>query len=115
MLISKLVCCDVPKEGEFKVEKPEPVLILPQGTIPEFVTEDSWLVFSRLGLVDEVLEWINLGEEFLNIESFSTFEKFVKNLNVAHDCTERKIGRFQHFVKTSQNEDQHQNVYTIHF
>ena len=62
-------------------EKPEPVLIFPESTKPEFVTEDSWLVFRQLGLVDKVYDWINLGEE-LKTESFATFEKFVINLNM---------------------------------
>ena len=62
------------------------MLIFPKSTKPEFVTEDSWLVFRRLGLVDKVYDWINLGEE-LKTESFATFEKFVINLNMTQHWT----------------------------
>ncbi|XP_065646356.1 uncharacterized protein LOC136076810 [Hydra vulgaris] len=111
--LNSLISFPVPEQKNINMEKPNPVLILPNSKLSELVTADSWLIFLRLGITNQVKDWVSSHPNFSKTESYGVFEVFVKGLSVTNDCAERNIGLLNDFFKYSQKEEQRQNILLI--
>ena len=57
----------------------------------KFVTKDSWLMFHLLDLLDDPdkTEWLNQDVKQWRGAGYERFVKFVRNVDVVNDCSER--------------------------
>ena len=83
------------------------------GKIPDLSTmmgPESWLIFSKLGMDDKDMEWLEHSpEKWEDFEGFRRFRDFVKKLTITNDPAERGVGLVKEFISTFQNETSCQN------
>ena len=60
-------------------------------SLSKFVTKDSWLMFHLLDLLDDPdkTEWLNQDVKQWRGAGYERFVKFVRNVDVVNDCSER--------------------------
>ena len=60
-------------------------------SLSKFVTKDSWLMFHLLDLLDDPdkTEWLNQDVKEWRGAGYERFVKFVRNVDVVNDCSER--------------------------
>ena len=79
-----------------------------KGRLPELSSmlgPQSWLLFDKLGLVDEDLDWLLLDPLVWDYNpGYIKFRDFVKNLTIVNDPAERGVGLIKQFISTFQNE-----------
>ena len=101
----KLISFDPPSLDEFSTEQPDsPTHILPMSVLSDFVTEESWLIFTYLGISREMIKtWIDDNFNVSNV-SYTNFQNQVANLAVVNDRAERHIRLVQDFVAQTHDE-----------
>ena len=101
----KLISFDPPSLDDFSTEQPDsPTHILPMSVLSDFVTEESWLIFTYLGISREMIKtWIDDNFNVSNV-SYTNFQNQVANLAVVNDRAERHIRLVQDFVAQTHDE-----------
>ena len=76
--------------------------------LPELSTmlgPESWLLFNKLGMGDEDLDWLHLDPLVWDfMPGYIKFRDFVKKLTIVNDPAERGVGLIKEFISTFQNE-----------
>ena len=80
-----------------------------KGKLPElstFLGPESWLLFNKLGLSGEDLDWLLLDPlVWDSMPGYVKFRDFVQKLTIVNDPAERGVGLIQEFISTFQNEE----------
>ena len=84
-------------------------------SLAKFITKKSLLIFFLLDiLTPDNMNWLQEDPDlWLTYPGYATFEKFVKNLEVVNDASERSVKLAQDFLKTSKDESKLQNNYLV--
>ena len=63
----------------------------PRPSLAKFINKDSWLLFHQLDLLNDPdnVEWLSLDIKLWRGPGYDRFVKFVRNLDVVNDCSER--------------------------
>ena len=81
--------------------------------MPELSTllgPESWLLFNKLGLIGEDLDWLVLDPLVWDfMPGYVKFRDFVQNLTIVNDPAERGVGLIKEFISTFQNEESTQD------
>ena len=79
-----------------------------EDKLPELSTmlgPESWLLFNKLGMGDEDLDWLQLDPLVWELKpGYVRFRDFVKRLTIVNDPAERGVGLIKQFISTFQNE-----------
>lgn len=80
-----------------------------KGKLPELSTmlgPESWLLFNKLGLSGEDLDWLLLDPlVWDSMPGYIKFRDFVQKLTIVNDPAERGVGLMKEFISTFQNEE----------
>ena len=103
-ILTKLLSFDQPSNNDFEREKPETVAqISPMSSLEDFVSEQSYLYFSKLKIEKKDIE--NWNFELTNCHStYTKFKHAVNNTAVVNDRAERHIILVQDFIDRSHSE-----------
>ena len=78
------------------------------GRLPElstFLGPESWLIFDKLGLSDEDMDWLQHDSgQWECAGGYRRFRDFVKKLTIVNDPAQRGVGLVKQFINTFQNE-----------
>ena len=78
-----------------------------------FISEKSWLLFHRLGLMSQ-LDWLSLDPEVWKDDpNFCSFASFVRCMTVVNDPAERAVKLAKDFIDRSHNEETLQQNYVV--
>ena len=95
--------CRTPRPVEFPLGKPTfPDLSVfsnrswLSGKLPDLSSmmgEESWLLFSKLGMTEEDMKWLKHNPDtWDDYEGYRRFKKFVRSLTITNDPAERGVG-----------------------
>ena len=83
------------------------------GKLPDLSSmmgEESWLLFSKLGMTEEDMKWLKHNPDtWDDYEGYRRFKKFVRSLTITNDPAERGVGLVKDYIATFQNENSCQN------
>ena len=66
---------------------------------------ESWLLFNKLGLGAEDLDWLQLDPLVWDfMPGYIKFKDFVKKLTIVNDPADRGVSLLKEFISTFQNE-----------
>ena len=70
-----------------------------------FLGPESWLLFNKLGLSDDDLDWLQCDPIMWDTMSgYINFKDFVRGLTIVNDPAERGVGLVKQFISSFQNE-----------
>ena len=83
----------------------------PRSLVP-LVSDQSWLIFHMLGHKKGETQWMKIPAQFQPLNDFYLeFVRFVKNIEVVNDSSERAIKMVQELIDKAQKEEKRQDTF----